>query len=220
MLPVLPRAGGTGRLRVDGFGGLDRRAGAPPGAVSDMRNLTGRDAPVLSTREKRAPFAAAETRGNGLIAVGEKVFWADGKALRRGNEGAYATALPAAADAPRTFAAMGERVLVWPDKMLYRASAALTDPDAAEPLESSVTCACTFADGTYAGAEAAGNTLLAADPAFDWGAHFRVGDGVGISGAADPENNKTAVVREIAAWADANLPAEAPEVPEKAPEEP
>ena len=197
MLPVLPRRGGAGRLRLDGFGGLDRRPGAAPGAISEMQNLTGRDAPVLSARPKRTAFATPTAQGNGIIAVGAKVFWADGAALRRGNEGAYASPLPAAGYLPRSFAAMGERLLVWPDKKLYRADAALSAADAAEMLERTVTTFATFADGTYAGADAAGNTILAADPTFDWGAHFRVGDGVTISGAADEENNKTAIVREI-----------------------
>lgn len=64
-------------------------------------------------------------------------------------------------------------------------------------IEASETVSATFADGTYAGEAADANTILAADPDFDWSESFSVGDAVKISGAADDANNITIIVREI-----------------------
>ena len=67
---------------------------------------------------------------------------------------------------------------------------------AAGSIDASVTLSVTFADGTYAGETAEGNTILA--PAgTDWAAWFSVGDAVRISGSAAAENNQTLIVREL-----------------------
>lgn len=55
----------------------------------------------------------------------------------------------------------------------------------------------TFADGTYAGEPAEGNTIEAVNHGTDWADYFNVGDAVRILGAADEENNATLVIREI-----------------------
>ena len=231
MLPSIPNRSGAARVPVLGFGGLERRVGAGNGTLRDMENLTSADAPVLASRPKRKT-AAALTSPRGLFACGETLFCCDGTTLYADGEAvAWAEDLPEAAqaaalgDTDKAFAALGERVLIWPDKAMARRretgetpqSPAAPAPLSGElteernagdgvpygetwelvPLAVSVTQSCTFADGTYAGVSAAGNTILAADASFDWAAYFRVGDGVTVSGAADPENNKTAVVREI-----------------------
>lgn len=224
MLPSIPNRSGAARVPVMGFGGLERRVGAGNGTICDMVNLTGADVPVLASRPKRRT-AAALTSPRGLFACGETLFCCDGTTLYADGEAvAWAEDLPEAAqaaalgDTDKAFAALGERVLIWPDKAMARrretgetpqspaAPAPLTGELTEElsaawelvPLAVSVTQSCTFSDGTYAGEAAEGNTVLAADLSFDWADHFRVGDGVTISGAADSGNNKTAVVREIA----------------------
>ena len=195
MLPSIPNRSGAARVPVMGFGGLERRVGAGNGTLRDMENLTSADAPVLASRPKRKT-AAALTNPRGTTGVGGNLFYVEaGKLYRDGS--AYSGDLPAGADAERSFAALGTRLLVWPDKRLYYTDGTLDSADAQAALAVSVTQSCTFSDGTYAGEAAEGNTILAADSSFDWSDYFRVGDGVTISGAADSGNNKTAIVREI-----------------------
>ena len=195
MLPKLPYETGAARVSALRFGGLDRRAAAGAAAVSEMENLCAHDAPALSSRPKRLTLCAL-SQGAGVFGTAEAVFHIDAGRLYRGGS-PYAGDLPAPAGTMRQFACMGERLLLWPDKRCYDTKKALDAADAQSALEESVTASCTFADGTFSGAAAEGNTILG--PAgLDWGAHFRVGDGVTISGAADAQNNKTAIVRELA----------------------
>jgi len=210
MLPELPVKRAAARLTQTAFAGLDRRAGAGNGAVCDMENLWSGDAPLLSSRPGRY-IAGGATKPNGLFSDGEHLFLADGTTLY-----ADGAAVGTLSDTEKVFAALGNRVLIWPDKvMLCPAPASPLPPppgEAAraqrvteraraawvlEPLGSSVTVSATFADGTYAGEAAEGNTILAADTLFDWSDYFSVGDAVTVTGAADPENNKTPIVREI-----------------------
>ena len=289
MLPKLPRYGV--KRQITALGGLDRRPGAAEGTLAAAENLSAEDYPVLRPRRGRTVLCQLNDTPNGLFACGETLFWCDGTGL-------YANGTPvsradggaaALTDTPKRFCALGERVVIWPDKVLVRredpsvtpqsgataplagepgeleeegegddpssaadaapspqgegqgedpsvtpqsgATAPLagepgdseeggairgsrptgteeedgaTAPLAGEPgawvleaLEASVTVSATFADGTYAGEAAEGNTILAADGAFDWGSYFRVGDAVTVSGAADAENDKTIIVREI-----------------------
>ena len=195
MLPKVPYESGTARIAALRFGGLDRRDAAGAAVVTDMENLCGDGLPALSSRPKRLTLWAL-TAPAGVFGTADALFYVDAGRLCR-NGSPYAGTLPAPAGTMRQFACMGERLLLWPDKRCYDTKKALDAADAQSALEASVTASCTFADGTYGGVAAAGNTLLG--PAgLDWSAHFRVGDGVTISGAADAGNNKTAVVREIA----------------------
>ena len=61
-------------------------------------------------------------------------------------------------------------------------------------IGNSETASCTFTDGTYAGEAAEANTIKRSGGTWTG---FRVGDAVTISGAADAENNKTVIIREI-----------------------
>ena len=211
MLPKLPRYGV--KRQITALGGLDRRPGAAEGTLAAAENLSAEAYPVLRPRRGRTVLCQLNDTPNGLFACGETLFWCDGTGL-------YASGTPvnwadggaaALTDTPKRFCALGERVVIWPDKVLVRRAdpsvtpqSGATAPLAGEPgawvleaLEASVTVSATFADGTYAGEAAEGNTILAADGSFDWGTHFRVGDAVTVSGAADAENDKTVIVREI-----------------------
>jgi len=65
-------------------------------------------------------------------------------------------------------------------------------------MDTAVYHLCTFTDGTYAGEPAEANTIHASGAdTFDWSTWFQPGDAVAIKGAADEENNKTLVVREV-----------------------
>lgn len=188
--PVLP-AGDSIRQSVQTvFGGLNHTAGASDGDLWDMQNLWSGDFPRLSVRPKRVTLGTL-TKPNGLFHEGRR-FTVDGTVL-------YVDGVNAGAvtDTKKTFAALGGRVLIWPDKKMWVPPASAGASGTLVSLERSVTTSCTFADGTYAGEEAEGNTLLAADPSFDWGTCFRVGDAVSISGSSHAENNQTLIVREI-----------------------
>ena len=186
LLPKLPYTNGAARVPVPGFYGLDRRAGAGNGAICDMRNMCGSDVPVLSSRPKRKS-AAALTNPRGIFAFGTHLYRVDaGKLYKDGTE---LLTLPGAANDERIFAALGERLLIWPDKVLVTGGTAA-------PLGASVTQSCTFADGEYAGEPAEANTIVG-PLGYDWSDSFNVGDAVTITGAADEQNNRTSIIREI-----------------------
>ena len=184
LLPKLPYTSGASRVPVPGFYGLDRRAGAGNGAICDMTNMVGTDAPVLTSRPKRKNVRA-QTKPHGVFAAGA-LFEADGTALRR--DGVSAGTVT---DTDKVFAALGERVIVFPDKKLWTAADGLHDLGATYTATGLV-----FSDGTYAGVSAEKNSVTTAGAAFP----FRVGDGVTIPACAPTGNEaKTAVVREISA---------------------
>ena len=234
-LPRLPYADKIRQSVQVKFGGVDRGAGAEDGTVRDMRNLWSGDAPRLSVRPGRRLLRTLETP-NGLFVCGERVFWVDGTTLYcDGAAVPWASGLPVGGSYPsgtggeavmtnteKVFCALGERVLIWPDKVMARpapsagsagsslgegatpsvslaADSSLGEGAAyvLEPLEMSVTLNATFTDGTYAGETAEANTIQAAVSTFRWSDYFSVGDGVTISGASDAANNATLVVREI-----------------------
>ena len=199
MLPRLPTASGARRESLAQFSGLDRRAAAGNGAICDMTNLSGDEAPLLVSRGPRYTVGTV-TKPNGVFSDGEHLFLADGTTLY-----ADGVSVGTVTDTAKVFAALGRRILVWPDKLVLRPGTAADAQGGGDPpvwvmeaLEASVTQSATFADGSYAGEAAEGNTILAADSAFDWGTYFKAGDAVTVSGAADAENNKTVIVREIA----------------------
>ena len=184
MLPQIPNRGGAVRVPVPGFGGLDRRAGAGNGAVTDMQNLTGADAPALASRPRRKTVRATE-KPHGLFAAG-RLFEAAGTTLRV--DGVPAGTL---SDTDKVFAALGERVVIFPDKKLWTPGVGLTDLAAAYTAANLV-----FSDGTYAGAPAERNSITTPGAAFP----FRVGDAVTVPACAPTGGaEKTAVVREISA---------------------
>ena len=191
MLPELPYTNKTRRVTQDQFGGLERRMGAENGAIADMVNLTGDHAPVLSSRGKRYTVRSV-TKANGLFSDGEHLFLADGTTL-------YVDGVSAGSvtDTGKVFAALGKRVVIWPDKKVLIPPVAPATSWTLEALEASVSTPCTFEDGTYAGETAEANTIKASGSVFNWANYFKPGDGVKISGAADTGNNKTAIVREI-----------------------
>ena len=189
-LPNLPSGGSIRQAVQTAFGGLNHTAGASDGDLYDMRNLWSGDAPLLSVRPGRVTLGTL-TKPNGLFRAGNR-FTVDGTALY-----VDGTSAGTVADSRKVFAALGERVLIWPDKKMLVPTVAPAAAWSLVSLESSVTASCTFTDGTYAGEAAEGNTIKAASSSFNWGTYFRVGDAVTISGAADPENDQTLIIREI-----------------------
>lgn len=184
MLPTIPHITRTSRQSQNAFGGLDRRAASGNGAIVGMENLWSGDAPLLSSRPPRR-YGNVMTQPRGIFHCGGSVYTADGTTLYRDGVN-----IGTVSNTDKVWAALGERVIIFPDKLLW-------DGTTLKPLESSATVSATFTDGTYAGEAAAGNTIEAASLLWDWSDYFAVGDAVTISGAADAENNKTIIVREI-----------------------
>lgn len=182
-LPSLPYGDGIRKAVSEVFGGYDHNLGAGNGTIWYEENMTSDYYPVMGARAPRyrAGFAAAPY---GIYAL-EGLWIVDGTKLV--HDGVEVCAVTAGR---KQFAAMGKRLLIWPDKIVIDA-----ETDEALPLGASVTDTCTIGDGTYAGEPAVGNTITCAGR--DWSEDFRVGDGVTVSGASIPGNNKTAVVREI-----------------------
>ena len=187
MLPKLKTQSGPGRVAMGGFGGLDRRPGAGPGAVSAMENMSADAAPALTARPPRRTLRSLNGTAHGVFAAGEDLLSAEGTAL-------YVNGAPAAgtlSDTDKVFAALGERVVIFPDKLLWTAAGGL------EPLEAACTASgLVFSDGSYAGVPAERNTITTAGDPFP----FRVGDAVSIPACAPTGGEeKTAVVREMSA---------------------
>lgn len=185
MLPKLKTTSGPGRIALRSFAGLDRRPGAGPGAAAAMENLCGDAAPALTTRPARRTIRSLHGAAHGLCAVGNTLLSAEGTALYAGDTAVAGTL----SDTDKVFAVLGERAVIFPDKLSWTADGGL------EPLEASYTAAgLVFSDGTYAGESAEKNTITTAGDAFP----FRVGDAVTVPACAPTGNvEKTAVVREM-----------------------
>ena len=191
MLPKIPYENGAARVPIMQYGGLDRRVGAGNGAITDMTNLTGNDVPVLSSRAKRKQTATL-TNPRGITGVGSRLFYVDANKMYKDGV-AYDGSMPGAANDERVFAALGTRLVVWPDKRLYD-----TEGTTQDQLPKSRNSLCVFEDGTYAGETAEGNTILdTSTGSFSWSDLFKVGDAVTITCNTMPQNNKTAIIREI-----------------------
>lgn len=183
-LPRMRYGSGIRQRQQTEFAGYDHNKGAEEGTLWDMENLSSRAYPLLTNRSKRV-LCRTLTKPNGLYAhdglflVDGTTFYADGVA--RGT----------VSDSKKTFASLGSYIIILPDKKYYN----LTSEDFGS-LESGWTGAATIQDGTYAGEEAAANTIYAAG--VDWSSYFKEGDAVTIEGCTiHPENNKTPIIREI-----------------------
>ena len=174
------------------FGGLDRREGAGDGAFCDMLNMSVEAFPLLKTRPPRG-YGPTLTGASALYPL-EKLYYVQGNQLLRlkdnPSQGGDVCCALSNTSQERTLCALGRRLIVFPDKICYDTSTGSAISLAFDRAFPGVT----FGSGTYGGTEAANNAILL--PA---GAEhsLRVGDGVTITGCAVPENNKTAILREI-----------------------
>ncbi|MDR2665037.1 MAG: hypothetical protein LBC21_02020 [Oscillospiraceae bacterium] len=187
MLPMLPRGSGLRKLTQVSFGGYNHNLYAGDGDIYDMHNMTGDYAPVLSPRSPRV-LRAELARPNGIFSR-DGLMYADGTDLYYGGE-----LVGEVADSVKTFGEMGAYIVVLPDKAYYnvltgefgRVEASATSEDGGA----------TFANGSIYGITAERNTLTV--PGVDFNDHFKERDAVSISGCTvHPENNKTAIIREI-----------------------
>lgn len=182
-LPSLPYRDGIRKAKTDVFGGYDHNIGAGDGSIWDEGNMTSDWYPVMGNRAPRYSILTL-TKPNALYAL-DGLWWVDGTQLYHDG-----TSVTTVTDGEKQMAAMGERLLIWPDKIVVRAST-----NTVEALSSTMTAVCSIQDGTYAGEEAERNTIYSSGR--NWASSFSVGDAVTISGASHSENNKTAIIREI-----------------------
>lgn len=191
-LPKLPIGDRYRREVRTEWGGLNLNENAGDGELTEALNMSSREFPLLATArfsKERADRAMClpYTYGGWL-----------GYQYREGNDYLlYDHGHPGAAnvvrhDAPgeTQYAILGHRMCIFPAKQIYDfESGAMAD------LEASWSGSAVFGNGTDQGAAAEGCTIQAAGI----GADFRAGDAVTISGCTvRPENNKTAVIREVA----------------------
>ena len=187
--PQLPVTDRIRQAVQTAFGGLNHTAGASDGDLYDMQNLWSGDFPRLSVRPKRVSIGLL-TKPNGLFHTDHRIT-VDGTTIY-----VDGTSAGTVADSQKVFAALGERILIWPDKKVLIPPVAPATAWTLESLESSATTQVVFEDGTYAGEAAEANTIKAGST-FRWANYFNVGDAVTISGSAHEENNITIVIREI-----------------------
>lgn len=179
-LPSLPYADGIRKARTETFAGYDHNIGAGDGTIWDEGNMTSDYFPVMGTRAAR--YRTRTVSVPEALCSLEGLWWVDGGTLY--HDGTVVTSVT---QGEKQFAAMGQRLLIWPDKIVVRA-----DNHAVKSLGTSVTAACTIMDGTYAGEEAEKNTIKSTGR--DWSLSFSVGDAVHITGTGIDE---TPIIREI-----------------------
>lgn len=183
-LPNMVNADGISKRKQVKFGGYTHTLSAENGDIWDMKNLTGDYYPLLSPRARRWICRTVE-KPNGLYAH-DGLYWVDGT-------GFYADGVlkGEVTDGHKRFTSLGAYIVILPDRKYYNR---LTDEFGA--MEAEWSGAAKIQDGIYVGEQAEANTIYAENA--DWGSIFREGDAVTITGAeAHPENNKTAVIREI-----------------------
>lgn len=183
-LPSMVYSDNIKKYQQTQFNGYDHTRAAQDGALWDMKNLTSDEYPLLSPRRPRYR-AATLTKPNGLYAK-DGLYWVDGTGFYAGG-----VKKGTVSDSRKVFAGLGAYIVILPDKAYYDR---LTGKFGF--LEESWSGTASIQNGTYAGEEAAANTIYAAGA--DWGAAFREGDAVTISGAkTHPENDQTIIIREI-----------------------
>ncbi len=163
------------------FGGLNHNLSAGDGELYAMKNLSGREFPLLTPRLRRGLLTTLTSPGG--IGAGDEAWWVDGTGFYYGG-----TRKGTVTAGTKTFAAMGRYVLIFPDKKYYDA-----EDDVFGSMEESWQGSASFCSGTYAGVHAAANTIRAAGASWS----FRPGDALTVSGCLrHGENNKTLILRE------------------------
>lgn len=171
------------RVQQERFNGLNHTYGAAGGELWDMKNLSARYYPLLAPRARRYRTRANMAAGHGIFCAG-KLFEVYGTALYVDGEQKATLS-----ESEKTFCALGERVIIFPDKLVYEKDGQLKEMEAIYSAAS-----LKFHNGTYADEDAEANSITTTGAAFP----FNVGDAVTISGCEkETYNNRTPVIREI-----------------------
>lgn len=184
-LPSMVYSDGIRKHRQIQFGGYDHRIGQGDGSIWDMKNMSSELYPVISPRRGRYTVGTL-TQPNGLFCR-DGMYWVDGVGFYRNG-----VRLGNVQNSKKIFAAIGSYILMFPDGRFYDTDTGKFGYLASKIENKSVV----LQNGTYAGEEAAANTIYAKGMA--WNEYFREGDGIFISGCVNhPENNKSVIIREI-----------------------
>ena len=224
---------GKRQIQQTQFGGYNHAESCSEGQIYDERNISAAAYPYLRPIRNRPNTGIPATNG---VFSHHVLGWVDGTELwYNGYLVGYVE------DSLKQFAVMGNRIVIWPDKVVLNASykklgvfetlsnlkSAVLDPkenDAygvgtsvpheifvyngtewvsngkeLEKMEVSDRLGIVrFENGTYKGVDADANTIVTQLTDATVSPGFRVGDAVTISGCTKhPENNKTAIIREI-----------------------
>lgn len=126
---------------VTSFTGLDHRPKPRTTAFYDMRNMSGDQLPVMSTRKKRA-YLRTLLKPNGMIAH-DSLCWVDGTDFYYGGE-----IVGKVKDSEKQMVRMGAQVLVFPDNKCYNTQTnEWSDLGARIRTEEEVVCYLCRADG-------------------------------------------------------------------------
>lgn len=184
-LPSMRYAEKYGKGTQVRFRGLKHRLGAGDGELWDMQNMTGDHYPLLATRSKRRKYKTLTNPGGlfcleGLCWIADGTFYYKGEAKGNVTEGL------------KNFAAIGNNVVILPDKCYYNIST-----DTFGSMESKwAGLTLSFGNGKLFGEDADANMVYYPDVV--WSDYFREGDAVTIAGCTlHPENNQTAIIRGI-----------------------
>lgn len=118
-LPKLPYRLTRSRPTQLAFGILNHTATAADGEIYDERDVSTEEYPALTPRKSRlkAPSTISLAEYSRIGSDGAKLFWHSGGDLYYG--GNLVGSLPLGDGVTRRFAFMGERIVIWPDKVCY-----------------------------------------------------------------------------------------------------
>lgn len=118
-LPKLPYRLTRSRPTQLAFGILNHTATAADGEIYDERDVSTEEYPALTPRKSRlkAPSTISLAECSRIGSDGAKLFWHSGGDLYYG--GKLVGGLPLGDGVTRRFACMGERIVIWPDKVCY-----------------------------------------------------------------------------------------------------
>jgi len=166
------------------FGGLNNNLAARDGEIVWMENMSSREFPLLTPRKRRVYIQAISSPTG--FGARDELYWTAGSGFYY--KGTYKGAVDSSTQ--KQFAAMGNLILIFPDKKYYDIDSGTYGDMGVSQSYSGVS----FKNGTYAGVPAEANTIYKSGAAWD----FKAGDAITISGCTvHAENNKTAIVREV-----------------------
>lgn len=122
-LPKLPYRLTRSRPTQLAFGVLNHTATAADGEIYDERDVSTEEYPALTPRKSRlkAPSTISLVENSRIGSDGARLFWHSGGGLYYG--GKLVGGLPLGDGVSRRFACMGERIVIWPDKVCYDSEA-------------------------------------------------------------------------------------------------
>jgi hypothetical protein len=159
------------------FGGLNYTNMITDGELTDALNLSNRDYPWLSTRLGRE-LAGNYDKPTALWTIRDKLVVVDGTKLYLDSDMVY----EGLREGEKQFANLGNRLIIFPDKILYN-----TDTGETEPLEVSVT----LANVTFGKSDDEYISISTTDETVNFTELFSIWDTIEIEGAADNEQNNT-----------------------------